>query len=865
MELMADAANAFLSKEEKTDDERVLHAVLTIQKNFRAYKRRKARQSAILIGAAVRIQSVFRGFKARKKYRDFVKKGDKTNICDGDTLQAALKLQSGIRAGGAKRVDDQVPRTPKASFDSSSSSGPASPVPSSSGPASPVPSSNGQPDDEKDGQIFATTSESENETIDAKSVTSDDDDKTPTKDEEKTVIETIEAKKTLLKKQSIIDMFKGQTESASATNGDSSKPKEEPKSKLGGFFSMFKKAEKAPQPTPQPVQQKPQPQQAVPQKPQQPPQPVQQKEPPKQPEQQKEPAKILPPPSQQPKEEKIETAPAKPEPKPVTPPPTTSKEAMKQKDKPAKLLRKQTSDSSETESEDDNDMISRDNSIDLLDDEPKKGFKSSATESATDSDKDKKEAMSKSASADSADSEKVKSKAVSKTASVESEEDLKKDLIHKVLTAVEENWLNQAPKPTLDKVKALQAPDSDPELENSERSTSEADYIKKKLKAQKSKDLGSDDEGAQLWRQESADGEFPYIETTLPQERSGTVAITPSKQRLSDQCKLSSIERPRSMQSQTQPGKLDNFARATPSTKPVASVADPKKVEDKIKVKLPHQLSKSKMLVKSKSDVEGKAPRARTVPKNLPLTGASRKQMPARQMSAAAVTTKSDWVDCEKLPEAKKTVKKYSTSDSARKRLSGEFPDGHQTSTTTHRHSSTSSTGAQDRVVSPEECSCECHHESPVKVISPTSATSMFARGLSAATGVGVGAGAGSSNSSSSGGAKPKVNPRTSSITARSKPIVSQKSSDRLASAKTTATKTTTAKTAVAKTTSSTSAKMTAGSSTKTGMAAARKTSVEAPGSKTVSKAGPSATPKGSPPPPVPIRTTSVSKSKNAR
>ena len=61
---------------------------------------------------------------------------------------------------------------------------------------------------------------------------------------------------------------------------------------------------------------------------------------------------------------------------------------------------------------------------------------------------------------------------------------IKKDLIHTVLNAVQENWLNQAPKPTLDKVAALQVADSDPELENSERSTSEADYKKKKTAAQ---------------------------------------------------------------------------------------------------------------------------------------------------------------------------------------------------------------------------------------------------------------------------------------------------------------------------------------------------------------------------------------------
>jgi hypothetical protein len=48
-----------------------------------------------------------------------------------------------------------------------------------------------------------------------------------------------------------------------------------------------------------------------------------------------------------------------------------------------------------------------------------------------------------------------------KTSSVSSSSaagaDPKEDLIHAVLTAVEENWLNQAPQPTLDKSRALLA------------------------------------------------------------------------------------------------------------------------------------------------------------------------------------------------------------------------------------------------------------------------------------------------------------------------------------------------------------------------------------------------------------------------
>ena len=169
-------------------------------------------------------------------------------------------------------------------------------------------------------------------------------------------------------------------------------------------------------------------------------------------------------------------------------------------------------------------------------------------------------------------------------------EDLKKDLIHVMITAVEQNWLNQAPKPTLDKVKALQALDSDPELENSERSTSEADYIKKKVKAQKSKDLISDDEGAQLCKQESGDGEFPYVETTLPEERKGVVTITPSNQRVSE-CRLTSIDRPRSSSPRKQ-GRLEEYFQEQDK-----NCTARKESQDKITIKLPKQESKNKVLM----------------------------------------------------------------------------------------------------------------------------------------------------------------------------------------------------------------------------------------------------------------------------
>ena len=312
----------------------------------------------------------------------------------------------------------------------------------------------------------------------------------------------------------------------------------------------------------------------------------------------------------------------------------------------------------------------------------------------------------------------------------EQDEDLKKDLIHVVLTAVEQNWLKQAPKPTLDKVKALQAPDSDPELENSERSTSEADYIKKKLKAQKSQDLNSDDEGAQLFKQESADGEFPYIETTLPEERKGIVTITPSNQRLSD-CKLTSIDRPRS-NSPRKPGKLEDYLQGQDKKGPSREGS-----QDKITVKLPRQESKSKIL-KQKTENESWD--------DFSAAGLqSQKRSSTKTINVCKTHStigKQDWVDCEKLPETKKTVKKYSSEGSKQKASDAK--------------ESSLQTMSGTQIVSPEECSCDCHHDTPPKILSPTTTdpkpASIF----------------------NTGGTKPKTNPRTSSVTARTKPIPSQ-------------------------------------------------------------------------------------------
>ena len=268
-----------------------------------------------------------------------------------------------------------------------------------------------------------------------------------------------------------------------------------------------------------------------------------------------------------------------------------------------------------------------------------------------------------------------------------------KDLIHTVLNAVQENWLNQAPKPTLDKVAALQVADSDPELENSERSTSEADYKKKKTAAQQEGVAHSDDEGVQLWKQESADGDLPYVETTLPQERPGVVSITPSSMRIS-QVKLTGTERPK-ISSQRKPGTLSQFVK----TKDGENIQ-----KDPLTVKLPRQDSKTKLKGKaqpsqqswdnfSAAGLQTQKGSAKTKTRREPPTS-----MPLPK--SGGPTQSKSWVDCESLPEKKKQPKKFAATSEQAKSPTDSGRSGIQTPT-----------GRQ--IVSPEECSCDCHHTSP--------------------------------------------------------------------------------------------------------------------------------------------------------
>lgn len=729
-------------------DKDLKEAAIKIQSVFRGFQvRDKAKKNAVeslpdlndqeVLEAAIKIQSAFRGFTVRKKvtHLDDDENDELPELCDAETLAEALKIQSRFKGHKGGKVH-KVPMTPQPSIDFDNiapcaMTGPlfnnskrVPPVPTrydskqnqskntsqivpkvslnSDVPKSPLPARSNRLKEVSIPKVPQNTKE-----LDAFTETNEK----PVKPSELAQSQATEAvsflQQTLIRKESLQNFFKknsdisspvspseqGRDKSIALNSEDAQnrtrsrskererKPlslpikKEETKIKIGGFFSsMFKKSEKTKAITPS--------------------------------------SEICSPLSNPMNnvEFKFSDNPNNDLKKKETPKTPTRKKV---------LYRKESSSDTESAGSDDNlsRQASRDNglTIDMLQEKTVQN--------------QKKTEFSNNQSNGTIINSNVHN-SIQDNEHREQDEDLKKDLIHVVLTAVEQNWLKQAPKPTLDKVKALQAPDSDPELENSERSTSEADYIKKKLKAQKSQDLNSDDEGAQLFKQESADGEFPYIETTLPEERKGIVTITPSNQRLSD-CKLTSIDRPRS-NSPRKPGKLEDYLQGQDKKGPSREGS-----QDKITVKLPRQESKSKIL-KQKTENESWD--------DFSAAGLqSQKRSSTKTINVCKTHStigKQDWVDCEKLPETKKTVKKYSSEGSKQKASDAK--------------ESSLQTMSGTQIVSPEECSCDCHHDTPPKILSPTTTdpkpASIF----------------------NTGGTKPKTNPRTSSVTARTKPIPSQ-------------------------------------------------------------------------------------------
>ncbi|TRY71733.1 hypothetical protein TCAL_03145 [Tigriopus californicus] len=146
----------------------------------------------------------------------------------------------------------------------------------------------------------------------------------------------------------------------------------------------------------------------------------------------------------------------------------------------------------------------------------------------------------------------------------------KDDLIHSVISAVEENWLKQAPQPTVGR-------------RRDDRSSAESDLDGSELEEPIKTLQFAPDEGQALFRQDSNGEELPYLETTLPQERSGLVTLTPSYKRIGE-CKLSSITRPRSA-SPKNPGRIQDFGASH----------NLHQTSEKIVVKLPKQDSFSRI------------------------------------------------------------------------------------------------------------------------------------------------------------------------------------------------------------------------------------------------------------------------------
>ncbi len=229
------------------------------------------------------------------------------------------------------------------------------------------------------------------------------------------------------------------------------------------------------------------------------------------------------------------------------------------------------------------------------------------------------------------------------------------DLIHVVLNAVEDNWLKQAPQPTLDKSKALKEErEAEAAAEGGELSESERSDMSESSKEIKKPAGGEDEAAASLFdRQDSNGEELPYLETTLPQERPGVITITPSHQRISE-CKLASINRPRSS-SPKAPSSLKELQQAEKAkTIPRA---------ERIKVKLPKQdsISKPKPQPESWESFSSKGLQTFKSQESL-ATQQSEQQMP--KPPPPAPPKRSDWVNLDEEQTAAKKARPVSAGPS---------------------------------------------------------------------------------------------------------------------------------------------------------------------------------------------------------
>ena len=195
-------------------------------------------------------------------------------------------------------------------------------------------------------------------------------------------------------------------------------------------------------------------------------------------------------------------------------------------------------------------------------------------------------------------------------------------------------------------------------------------------------------------KESNGENYLPYLETTLPQERPGTVTITPSSKRVVE-CKLASVERPRSS-SPRNPGKLEDLKKQTEQQPPVPP----------IKVKLPRQDSKA-MARSQQKPWEEFASQALQSPRQ------ARKATSQQQEPKPST---SSWVNCDELPSAPKPIKRYDSNESS--------TDSSSSSTATFSKSSKSSVSSKSSRSSTSSSSSESPPPPPPPSQRPTGAVS---------------------------------------------------------------------------------------------------------------------------------------------
>ena len=263
--------------------------------------------------------------------------------------------------------------------------------------------------------------------------------------------------------------------------------------------------------------------------------------------------------------------------------------------------------------------------------------------------------------------------------------------------------------------------------------------------------------------------DLPYLPTTLPQEKSGTVTITPTNKRLSE-CKLTSVERPRSVSPRT-PGNFEEFIKN-----------GKQKSNDKMQVKLPTQDVKTSSQAKQQTTWEAFTSQGLEDPrqarekmmKNRQQTvdiGVFQKEQKKSGKDVVSPTTPTGWVNCEELPSPKKPVRRYdSDEDETSSSRTSSFK--HQSSSIDSSSSSSSSASKGSNISKRSSASASSARSSTSSKSSSSSSSRSSIQSKS------------SSSSASSGKGRPSAIPpnisqdkKSSIVSKASAPTISPKTS----------------------------------------------------------------------------------------